>query len=278
MFVLKTTIILSVLALLAFFVLQISWLNFTSSASKDLFTNASNEKKLVNFEELNTLPKPVQKYFHLVLKDKSAIINRAYVSQVGEFRMDENSEKFSKTEAQQFFSTKPKGFTWHAKISIDAGIYVNVFDSYIDSKAGIKAKFLSVYTVVDQFEKKELNEAALQRYLAEAIWYPTALLPSQGVKWTSIDANTAKATITDGDTTTSLEFSFNEKGEISSIYSPNRFRGVDDHYIATPWSCKVSNYVQKDHYLIPQYGEVSWLINNKEFTYYKLNIQDVQYN
>lgn len=278
MFVLKTTIILSILALLAFFGLQISWLNYTSSASKELFSKASAEKKAIDYNELKNLPKPVQKYFQIVLKDKAPIINRTYISQSGGFRMDENSEKFSKTEAQQFFSTAPKAFTWHAKISIDAGIYVSVFDSYTDSKASIKAKFLSIYTLVDQSNKKELNKAALQRYLAEAIWFPTALLPSKSLIWSEIDSKTAKATISDGDITTSLEFRFNDKGEITSIYSPDRYREVDGKYIATPWLCELSNYIDKDGYLIPKNGQVSWIIDNNKFTYYKLQIEDIKYN
>ena len=278
MFVLKTAIILSVLFIFIFFGSQFSWLNYTSSISKELFSKASDDEKLIDFKELKTLPEPVKKYFNLVLKDKTPIVNKAYISQDGEFKIDEKSKKFSKTQAQQFFSTSPRAFTWHAKISVDAGVYINVFDSYVNSKGAIKAKFLSIYTLVDESNKKELNEGALQRYLAEAIWYPTALLPSQGVTWTSIDSNTAKASITDGGLTASLEFNFNEKGEVTSIFSPNRYRNVDEKYISTPWRCKVSNYIQKENYLIPKYGEVSWKIDDKEFTYYKLKIKDVKYN
>lgn len=274
----KTAIILSILFILIFVGLQYSWLNYTSTISKDLFTKASTEEKLVDFKELEQLPKPVQNYFSLVLKNKLPIINKGYISQEGSFRMDEESNKYSKTQARQFFSTTPKAFTWHAKINIDASVYVNVFDSYTDTKGAIKAKFLSLYTVIDEHDKKELSEAALQRYLAEAIWYPTALLPSQGVIWSEVDANKAIARLKDGENTVSLEFTFNNRGEIISIYSPNRYREVDGKYIATPWLCELSNYTDKDGYLIPQDAEVSWILDSKKFTYYKLNVKDVKYN
>jgi hypothetical protein len=278
LYILKTAVIISILFILIFFGSQFSWLNYTSTISKDLFSKAITDKKLVNLEELKELPEPVQKYFKLVLKDKSEIINRAYISQDGKFRMDETKENFLKTQAQQFFSNDPHAFTWHAKIYIDAGIYINVFDSYVDSKGALKAKFLSLYTIVDEKDKKELNEGELQRYLAEALWYPTALLPSESLKWSSIDKNTALATISDGGISTSLEFRFNKKGEISSIYTPKRFREKDGVYVSTPWLCEVSNYVEKDGYLVPQDGQVSWILDNKKFTYYKLKIKDVKYN
>lgn len=278
MFVFKTAVIISILLILVFIGSQFSWLNYTSTTSKDLFTNANTVQKSVNFKELEDLPEPVLKYFNLVLKNRSDIINTAYISQEGKFRMDENSNEFLDTEAQQFFSNDPHAFTWHAKIYIDAGVYINVFDSYTDSKGALKAKFLSLYTVADEKDKKELDEGELQRYLAEALWYPTALLPSESLKWSAIDKNTALATITDGNISTSLEFRFNDKGEITSIYTPKRYREKDGTYVATPWLCEVSNYVEKDGYLIPQDGQVSWIIDNHKFTYYKLTIKDVKYD
>jgi len=278
MFVFKTVVIISILLILVFISSQFSWLNYTSTTSKDVFTKADTKKKLVELEKLKDLPEPVLKYFNLVLKNKCDVINTAYISQEGKFKMDENSDKFFNTEAQQFFSNKPRAFTWHAKIYIDPGIYINVFDSYVDSRAALKAKFLSLYTLVDEKDKKELNEGALQRYLAEALWYPTALLPCESLKWSAIDSNTALATISDADTNTSLEFRFNDKGEITSIYTPKRYREKDGTYIATPWLCEVSNYIDKDGYLIPEKGKVSWILDKNKFTYYELKIKDVKYN
>jgi hypothetical protein len=43
------------------------------------------------------------------------------------------------------------------------------------------------------------------RFLAEAPWYPTTLLPGQGVRWKAIDDSTASATIQDGDTRVTLD-------------------------------------------------------------------------
>jgi hypothetical protein len=47
------------------------------------------------------------------------------------------------------------------------------------------------------------------RYLAEAVWLPTALLPVNGVRWSPIDENRALATLQgDDDVSVSLEFRF----------------------------------------------------------------------
>ncbi len=98
----------------------------------------------------------------------------------------------------------------------------------------MKGKLLSLFTIIDARDHRELNEGALQRFLAEVVWFPTALLPSQGVTWTVLDNHKAKATITDSDITTSLEFEFNEKGEVVSVYTPSRYREVSGKYEPTP--------------------------------------------
>jgi hypothetical protein len=39
----------------------------------------------------------------------------------------------------------------------------------------------------------EIARGELMRYLAEAAWYPTALLPSQSVQWEALDDHSATA-------------------------------------------------------------------------------------
>lgn len=275
---LKAIIIISVILVAIYLISYYSWVSYTSKTSKELFSKASSKDVHVDFKELNTIPKVVQDYFNLVLDKNSSIINRAYIAQEGGFKIEQEKDSFLNTQAISFFSSSPIAFTWHAKISIGTGIYVNVFDSYIDSKAAMKVKFLSVYTMVNEHGKKELDKGALQRYLAEAVWFPTSLLPSQGVVWETVDEKRAKATLKDGNITVSLEFTFNDKGEITTIYSKDRFKEIDGKYIPTPWICRLSDYKYKEGYKIPMKGEVAWIIDGVESTYYKLEIQDAKYN
>ena len=60
------------------------------------------------------------------------------------------------------------------------------------------------------------------RFFAEAAWYPTALLPSQGVRWVAVDDRSANATIVDGALTLTLLFRFNDDGLIGSFRADAR--------------------------------------------------------
>jgi hypothetical protein len=67
---------------------------------------------------------------------------------------------------------------------------------------------LSAFTVSQDGGTPEMNAGSLHRYLAEAVWYPTALLPGPNLNWTAIDSSKALATLTDHGIMVALEFRF----------------------------------------------------------------------
>ena len=66
------------------------------------------------------------------------------------------------------------------------------------------AALLGLVTLADIRGTSEVAQGELLRFLAEAAWYPTALLPSQGVRWEALDGISARATLTDGATMVAL--------------------------------------------------------------------------
>ena len=60
-------------------------------------------------------------------------------------------------------------------------------------------------------------------------WYPTALLPSQGVRWAAVDDQSAQATLVDGQLALNLLFRFDEAGLIASVHAVPGW--------ARTWSC-----------------------------------------
>ena len=96
-------------------------------------------------------------------------------------------------------------------------------------------------------------------YFAEAIWYPTALLPSQGVRWTAVDDSSANATLVDGPINLSLKFRFDDAGLISSVHADARGAGVGKDMVMLPWECSASHYELRDGMMVPTRAEAAWL-------------------
>ena len=58
-------------------------------------------------------------------------------------------------------------------------------------------KLFSAVTLVN-FGGREIDQSALVRYLTEAVYFPTALLPSRTLRWEELDADSARATLVSG--------------------------------------------------------------------------------
>lgn len=236
------------------------------------------ETKTVSFQDFDCLPEPVAKYFRLVLKEGQPCIRSASLTQVGEFRIGKDDNGWSQFEAKQYLSANPPGLVWDASIRMAPAIAVRVRDAYTDGQGSMQAKILALVPVVDDRDKPELNAGALQRYLAELVWMPTALLPSNRLKWSEIDSHKALATLTDDRTTVTLEFHFNDLGEIAGVFTPDRYREVNGKYEPTPWAGHFYNYQERQGMRIPIAGYVEWQLSDRSFPYWKGEITEAKYN
>ncbi|MEA3463344.1 MAG: DUF6544 family protein [Bacteroidota bacterium] len=264
---------------LALLIGNILWKRSTSKLVDQLIASCEPFNGAVyNPEILKGLPPPVQRYFRLVLKDGQPLIRSASLYQTGEFNMGESKGGWLPFQAAQHFTASGPGFVWDARISMMPLVSVGVRDGYVNGQGGMQAKILALIPVLNEGGKTELNESALQRYLAEAAWIPTALLPGQGVQWSEIDDNSALATLTDSGITVSLEFKFNEIGEITEVYTPGRYREVNGEYEQTPWSGVFRKYEDRHGIRIPLEGEVEWHLPEGSLPYWKGQITEIQYD
>jgi hypothetical protein len=219
--------------------------------------------------ELIGLPAPVQKYFRAVLKDRQPIVAAARFEQVGTFNMSATGENWKPFTSRQRVITKRPGFDWEARIEMMPGLTARVHDAYIGGEGMLQASLLGLVSMADLRGTPEMAQGEFMRYFAEAAWYPTAFLPSQGVQWTAVDDFSARATLHDGGNATTLLFRFDEGGLMTSMRAEARGRGVAGVMIPTPWEGKWSNYELRDGMRIPIRGEVAWMLPEGPKTYWR---------
>jgi len=237
----------------------------------------SSGERIIGSADYSSLPGPVAKYFRLVLKNNQPLIRSARLRQEGEIRIGTSEDDWHPFTAEQFFSALQPGFIWDAKVSMAPLMNARVRDGYVLGKGSMFGKLVSLITIINEHDKPELHAAALQRYLAEAVWLPTALLPENGVQWTAVDLRSALAEIEDSGTKVSMEFRFNNRGEIESVYSVGRGREVNGKYELTPWEGRFRNYQERGGMKIPLEGEVEWILPEGKLTYWKGKITQAEY-
>jgi hypothetical protein len=227
--------------------------------------------------ELENLPLPVQRYFRTVLKEGQPLITAARVEHTGTFNMSETGEQWQPFTSTQRVTTRRPGFVWDARIRLAPGVDIFVVDAYVQGEGLLTARPFGLLTVMDQPNTPELAQGELMRFLAEAVWYPTALLPSQGVVWEAVDDSQARATLTDGSVTVILLFHFDAQGFIDTVSAEGRYRQVEDAQVATPWQGRFWDYQQRDGMLVPLAGEVGWQLESGPKPYWRGRFERVEY-
>lgn len=225
--------------------------------------------------ELDGLPAPVQRYFLKVLKHGQLMIAAAHLTHSGTFNMGHSEARWSGFTSDQLVTTRRPGFDWDARIAVSRGVTVHVHDAYVAGEGRLIAKLMGLVTVAGTRGTPEVAQGELMRYLAEAPWYPTALLPSQGPQWQAIDDHRARATLTDGATTVSLVFGFGADGLIETIESDARARSVGERVEMTPWRVRLWGYAARDNVLMPLDGEVAWLLPGGPYPYWRGRVENV---
>ena len=211
--------------------------------------------------ELEGLPPPVGRYFRQVLTDGQPIVAAATLAMTGTMNMSPTGEQWKPFTARQRLVTRRPGFLWDAQVFMFPGVPAHVEDSYIAGHGRLIAKVLGLFTVAESQGEGEIARGEFMRYFAETPWYPTALLPSQGVRWEAVDDASAQATLIDGPITLSLLFRFNDAGLIASVRAEARGAGVgkDGVMVMLPWDCAFSDYQPQGGMLIPMTGEAAWV-------------------
>jgi hypothetical protein len=234
--------------------------------------------RVVDFHELEGLPEPVQRYFRKVLHEGKPMVAGVHIAHRGTFNMDEQSPRWRAFSSHQHVVTRRPGFIWDARIDMMAGLPVRVHDAYVAGEGLLHAALLGLVSVADIRGTGEIAQGELMRFLAEAVWYPTALLPGQGVTWAAVDNHSARATITDGAASVTVLFSFDEEGLIRAIHADARGRTVGDRIVPTPWQGHYWNYQYRDDMVVPFDGEVAWLLPEGAKPYWRGSITGMAYD
>ena len=229
-----------------------------------------------DLRELAGLPDPVQRYFRTALQPGQPMICAVTLDHAGAFSPGERAERWLEfTSSQRVVVARP-GFDWDARIRVLPGLAFRVHDAYVAGEGILTARLLGL-PVVTLRGTPELARGELMRFLAEAAWYPTALLPSQGARWTPVDDAHASVEFVDGDTRASLTFRFGPDGLIQAVRAEDRGRMVKGRIVPTPWEGCWSHYVERDGMRVPLEGEVAWILAGGRKPYWRGRVTMLEY-
>ena len=271
-------IVLLVCAAAALGVGKLRWESDSQEIDRRLIEARSpNVARPYVYEDTRGLPDPVRRYFRAVLKEGQPAVAAARLSHNGTFNMDDGRDHWKRFTSTQLIVTRRPGFHWTARISMFPGLHTYVRDGYIAGKGILHAKLLGLLTIAELDDTTEIAQGELMRFLAEAVWYPTLLLPGHGVRWLPIDGSSARAMLDDGANKVALDFHFDDEGLITTVQAQERFRAVDGKLVPTLWQGRFSAYTWHDGMRIPMEGEAAWLLADGPHPYWRGSLTSVSY-
>jgi hypothetical protein len=227
--------------------------------------------------ELASLPEPVQRYFKHVLKADSEPISVARVRYTGGLRLSP-SQGWLPIKADQYYTAREPGFLWYATVGAGPFYLISGRDQYIAGHGNMLIKIGSAVKVVDMVGT-EIDVSSLARFVAEAPLLPTALRPSEWLQWQSRDVNSATAIVNHRGNTLSMDFFFDEAGEIVKTVTNDRYMADKNGYEQAPWVNYYRDYQEAAKgVLVPREGDAGWLLPGGRFEYARFKLTELQYN
>ena len=254
---------------------QMRWKRRTRVLRQRLEANRlAIEPKVFSPGELANLPAPVQRFFRAALVDGQPMVSAVTLAQTGSFNQSETAENWKPFTSTQRVVVRRPGFDWDARIMIWPGVPMHVQDAYAGGEGVLQVAMLGLFSLANWHDTGPLAKGELIRFFAEAAWYPTSLLPSQGIRWQAQDERSARAKLTDGDNTVTLLVRFNQEGLIDTVRAESR--GLSKG-VSLPWQARLWNYAWRDNMRVPLEGVAAWVTPEGVKPYWRGKITELDY-
>lgn len=267
------------LIILLALILSYSSFDFKSKIVKErekLFESSQSvSEKVITKETISKLPSIIQKWLINNGTISKKPIYNVYLTQELQLKLKPEQTTWNCGMAEQYFTIQPPAFNWNINTEMNSILSIVGRDKFVDGKGEMVIKLLSLIPVANAKNNEKVNQATLQRYLAEIVWFPSASL-SEDIKWETIDDNSARAIMEYKGTEGSGEFYFDNNGNFERFVAMRYQDSNDDK--PTKWTVTATKTEERNGIKIPIECEASWELESGKWTWLKLKITDIQYN
>lgn len=254
--------------------------NFQQLVKKDIARIQSaapvSDREFVDPEAMSDLPKPVQHWI-----GQSRIVGQQAVEQVEmkqDFRLQLKPEQtdWYHGSVQQLIWTAEPAFVWTLNMEMMPLVHIAGRDLFADGEGEMLIRIMSAVPIVEEKNNPKINQGALQRFLAEMVWYPSFAL-SERVSWEAIDEYSARASMDYKGTSGACTFFFDNTGMPKRV-SAMRYRGGHEDAVLTEWVIDIHENRVFNGINIPVSCSVTWKLDSGDWTWATLEVTDYKVN
>jgi hypothetical protein len=231
---------------------------------------------MVNKQVISELPNCVQNWLINSGVLEKEIIKTVSLRQELQLKLKPGQKDWCHAEANQNFTIEPPAFNWTVKLRMNSFISLAGRDIFENGKGAMSIKLFYIIPLVNVKDNSKINQATLQRYLAEIVWFPSAVL-SPFIMWEQIDNTTAKATMSYEGTTGSGTFYFKKNGDFEK-FEAIRYKDTAENSKPILWTVTAIETEERNGIRIPTSLKADWKLEGGHWTWLNVKIKSIKYN
>lgn len=169
--------------------------------------------------------------------------------------------------ARETISAAVPGFMWRAVMDPLGSVWVA--DYFIDGQGGLEAWLGGAITLGREIGSDAIDQGEMLRYLAELPWNPDAILMNRELEWVVLDARTLKVAAGNGTKRGEVTFRLDGRGFVQEASAASRLYIGKEGSVHRPWRGRFWDYQSVHGRKLPMEGEVAWVLDGRDFVYWR---------
>lgn len=215
------------------------------------------------------VPDRVERYVRRCMPDPPASATEVVIEQRGEMRLAPERD-WMPFSAEQSMSAERTSFVWHARLKMAPLVTGVVEDAYEDGRGRLDARIWGVVPVAHA-RGLEVDRGEAQRYLAELVWCPLAMVSNPDLRWGREDEGSVRVWVHEEQTW--VDLLFDAVGDIVGARTDTRSHGD----VVEPWEGRFSEPRDYGGVRAPSKGEVWWETAEGRFVYWRGEILSMRW-
>jgi len=241
----------------------------------ELIREGGRSESTFSLSDIAMLPPAAQRYFRYTIAPGTPLVSVAEIEMEGQLGLGTKAEPMYRAMTADQILVPPKGLVWKLRSGIISGSDVATPDT-----SWTRFWLLNLIPVARVSGTSDHHRSAFGRVVAEgAFWVPSSLLPGDHVAWEAVDENTARAIVSFGAYSQSVELTIEVNGRPSKVViqrwsNENR----DRMFREQPFGGYLSDFREVHGYRLPMRVEGGNLIGTEDyFPFFKAHIRDIRF-
>ncbi len=230
--------------------------------------------EIITTDHFTGLPEIVQRYLNETGVAGQKMVSTVQLRQTGKIRTALDAP-WMKVKSVETYNIELSEFLWYADVKMNPIISLTGYDRFQNGHGSMKIKMFDIFSVVDA-SGPSIDQGGMMRYLNELMWLPMGYLhPS--VSWGYSDDKSVEVSLTIKKTTVSGLIEFNNES-LPVNFTAKRYMddGKGKPTLET-WTTPLDSWREYHGVILPEHGFASWMLEDGEFKYIELTIEDVEF-